>query len=137
MRDVAVHAAVAEQTQDVERAAVGLGVVHRLDIGGVLEEAAVGYGVGYLGQVLEHDAACADVRVTDLAVAHLAVGQADIEAGCGQPGIGAGFKQLVHDGGLGEPDGVSVIALADAVAVEDNERYRFDSRHTLTPERCR
>ena len=91
MFDVAVYAAVAEQTHDVQRAARGLGVGHGLQVGRVFEEAAVGYGVGYPGQILEHDASRADVGVADLAVAHLAFRQAHVEAGGGQPGVGIGF----------------------------------------------
>ena len=137
--DVAVHAAVGEQAEDVQGAIVRLGVVHGLEIGGVLKEAAVGDGVGYLGQVLEHDAARADVRVTDLAVAHLPFGQADVQAGSGEAGIGASAEQLVHDGGLSQVDGVAVVGLAYTVTVEDYQSYGFNrvSHTPLTPEPCR
>ena len=78
--DVAVDAAVGQQPHHMEGGAVLSAVVHGLQIGGVFEEVAVGDGLGDAGQVLEDHAARADVGVAHLAVAHLAVGQAHVQA---------------------------------------------------------
>jgi hypothetical protein len=57
---------------------------------------AVLHGLRDAGQLLIHDAARADVRVADLAVAHLAVRQADVHAGSADLRQRVFSKQLVE-----------------------------------------
>ncbi len=72
-------------------------------------------------QVLEHRPAGAEVEVADLAVAHLAVGQADGGAG----GVEAGMRPLGHESPparhVGGGDGIHGRVRPDAEAVDDDE----------------
>ena len=67
------------------------------------------------------DAACADVEMADLAVAHLAVGQADGWAGGVNRCVGEIFDEGVVGRFAGESDGVALGFGAVAPAVEDSE----------------
>ena len=82
--DMGVYAAVGQQTVQMQGGTVFQAVVHGLVVGLVLEEAAILNGAADAGQILKHHAAAADVGVAHLAVAHLALGQAHIQAGGGQ-----------------------------------------------------
>lgn len=80
---VAVHAARRQQAHDMHRLAGRYGLI---DGGGqhrVGEEVAVGDRFVQPGQILVHDAAGAQVDVADFRVAHLPIGQADIQPGSG------------------------------------------------------
>ena len=66
----------------MERGAVLFAVLHGVDESGILEERAVLYSLGYAHELLIHNAAGAYIGVTDLAVAHLSVGQTDIKTRC-------------------------------------------------------
>ena len=63
--------------------ALRLAGVHGMVVGGIGEKVAVGNGLGDAGQILEHHPACADVGMAHLAVAHLPVRQAYVQAGGG------------------------------------------------------
>ena len=126
-----VDAAVGDQAEQVEaaaRAAPGTlaGGEQRL----VLEEAAVGDRVVDPGQVLLDDRPGAEVQVADLGVAHLAVGQADVAALGGEPGVREALPEPVEDRRLGERDRVAGPGLGEAPAVEDDERDRGDGQRS-------
>ena len=55
-------------------------VLHRLHKGFVFKETAVPHRLGNPGELLIHHAAGADIGMSDLAVAHLPVRQADVHA---------------------------------------------------------
>ncbi len=76
-----------------------------------------------------HDAAGADVEVADLAVAHLAFGQADERAAGVDERVGILAQQAVVGGLAGECDGVGFGFGAVAPAVEDDEDQRFRTCH--------
>ena len=76
--------------------------------GRVARERAVGHGRVDAGQVLQDHAACADGRVADLGIAHLALGQADGGAGGREQPAGTRAGQAVPDRRLGQGDGVVV-----------------------------
>ena len=118
--DMAVHAAVGQQTENVQGLAVRR-VIKGSSIDRILKKRPVLNGLCDARQILKHNAAGADVRVADLAVAHLAVRQADIQPGGGQLRVRPTLQEAVHDRGLSHVNGVAVIRLADAVAVEDDE----------------
>ena len=122
---VAVHAAGGEKPHDVQRVAAVLGIVHSLDIHGVLEELAVLDLLAYLGQDLEHDAARADVRVSDLGVAHLSLRQADLKAACLELGVGILAEQFIQIRLFGGGNGVARSGRSDAVAVKDYKNCFF------------
>ena len=121
VRDMAVHAAVRQQAQKVQRLALGLGSVHGSDVGGIGEEIAVVDRLRDARQGLEHHAAAADVRVADLGVAHLPIRETDVEAGGGELRRGPVRHETVHHGRLRRIDGVRSVVLADAVAIQDDE----------------
>ena len=129
--DVAVHAAVGQQTEDVQRLAARR-IVKSGCIDRIFKEGAVLDGLRDARQVLKHDAAGADVRVADLAVAHLAVRQADIQPGGGQLRMRPALQEAVHDRRFCRVNGVAVVRLADAVAVEDDE-CDFPVAHSQAP----
>ena len=93
---VAVHAAGGEKPHNMQRVAAVLGVVHGLDIHGVFEELAVLDLLTYLGQDLEHDAAGADIRVSDLGVTHLTLGQTYGKTAGLKAGAGVGAEELIQ-----------------------------------------
>ena len=72
---MAVHAAGADKTHQVDGLARVDGGFHVLDQHGVFQHLAVLDALGDEGELLVDDAARAHVGVADLAVAHLAVGR--------------------------------------------------------------
>ncbi len=77
---MAVHTAIRTEAVEVQAAIVCLTVLYRAQEGGILEKIALPDGLGDAGELLINDAACADVQVPDLAVAHLPIRQAHILA---------------------------------------------------------
>ena len=125
MLDMAVDAAGGQKPHDVQRLAVCLGIVHCLDIRLVLEELAVFDLLAHLGQDLEHDAPRADVRVSDLGVAHLPGGQTHVQPGGLKRGVGIFGEETVKVRGVRLVDGVALGWRSDAVAVKDDENSFF------------
>ena len=118
-----VHAAVGGQAHQVELLAGGLDVVvDRLDLG-VVEELVLAHGHVDLDEVLVDHAAGAEVHVSDLGVAHLSVGQADVLAAGLQVAVRILGAQAVDDRRALRPDGVGIIMSALAPTVEDHQKY--------------
>ena len=128
MGDVAVHAAVGEQTHDVQSLTVGLGVFDGLDIDLVFKELAGLDLLGDLRQDLEYHATGANVGVTHLGVAHLALGQAHVKSGGLQLGAGILGKELVKIGLLGLGNGVAGSGRRDAETVQNDKNGFFHKR---------
>ena len=118
---VRMHAARRQQPHQVAGAARGLqrrDEIHKLRIGG---QRAVSQGGVDTWQVLRHDAAGAQVHVTNLGIAHLAVGQADGTA-CGlQHAVRATLQQTVPDRRAGQRNGVVRRGRTLAPAVENTK----------------
>ena len=131
MLDMAVHAAVGQQTENVQGLAVRR-IVKGGSIDRVFKKCPVLDGLCDARQILKHNAAGADVCMADLAVAHLAVRQADIQPGGGQLRVRPALQETVHHRRFGRVDGVSRIRLADAVAIEDDKRD-FLVAHSQAP----
>ena len=115
-----VHAALGDQTQQVEAARVarrGAGVAQHL----VLGEGAVLDRVVDALEVLGHDLAGAQVQVAHLRVAHLALGQAHGGAPRGQLGVRVLLPQLVEHRRVGQLDGVARPGLGQPPAVQDDQ----------------
>ena len=87
---MAVHAAVGEQPQQVQPPARRRGLGKGLAQDGVFLEVAILDRLVDAREVLVNDAAGAQVEVADFAVAHLAGGQADIQAAGAQGGARVG-----------------------------------------------
>ena len=84
---MAVDASIRDQPDKVERSLAIGGRLYRVHQGGVLEEGAIGDRVVDLDQVLFHHAAAAESQVSDFGVAHLAIRQADRQAGSAYQGV--------------------------------------------------
>src|SRR6185437_6909179 len=122
MVEMGVDAAVAAQAEQMELPAAGM--VHRAQQGGVAVEAPIGNGLIEAGDVHLHDAAGADVQVTDLAVAHLTLGQSDERAGGVDEGVGELAQQAVIDRLAGARDGVAFARGTVAPAVKNDQDER-------------
>ena len=105
--------------------AVFLGVFERGFHLRVLHDRVVAAGAVDLHEVLINDAAGADIRVSDLGVAHLSLRQADVKAACLKLGIGILAEQLIQIRLFGGGDGVARSCRSDAVAVKDYKNCFF------------
>ncbi len=123
-----VDATVGYEADEVEGVAA-VGDVHGFEEGGVGEELAGVDGVVDAGDVHADDAAGAEVEVADFAVAHLAVGQADVVVAGVDEGVGVLAEEAVVGGLAGEGDGVAVGFGAVAPAVENGEDDRRCGSH--------
>jgi len=118
---VTVHAAVGEQAEHMQRAAVGHGQVHGFRELRIARELAVGNGLGDARQVLVDDAAGAEIGVPDFGIAHLPHGQADVHARARDQRVRALGPQALEVRRAGVGDGVVAGLFGMAPAVEDDE----------------
>ena len=124
---MAVDAAGADQTHQVDGLARVDGSLHVLDQHGVLEHLAVADGLGDEGQLLVDDAASAQV-------AHLTVGQTDCHAGGVNGGHGVFCHQGIDEGLVGCGHGIAVgLVGGPAKAIHDTEQNRFFGHKNESP----
>jgi hypothetical protein len=129
--DVAVHTAVANQTQQMQTPVAVLGAGEGLDDVLDLVHLALLNGLVDADDVLPDNAAGADVEVTNLAVAHQTLGQADGEGRgfelCVTLGVLAAlFSKLVHVRCVGVENGVALRrggGRGDAPSVDADEGH--------------
>ncbi|MNC47129.1 hypothetical protein D3C75_961740 [compost metagenome] len=127
---MAVDATRGHQAHDVYRFACLHGLVDGAGQRCVGEEVTVFDLFIQTGQVLIHDAAGAEVHVTDFRVTHLAIRQADIQTGSGNQGMGLLLPQTVHDRRFGVQDRVVLLLFPVAVTVQDHQYHGlFLARH--------
>ena len=74
------------------------------------------------GQILLDDRSGTEVQMPDLAVAHLAVGQADGAATGAELCVRVAREQAVHRRRVGQRDGVTGPRWCDPPAIEDDQR---------------
>jgi len=122
--DVRVHAAVAEEADEMELALAA--VLHGLLEERDLVELLVGDEEIDAGDVHVYDAAGADVEMADFTVAHLTFGKADGGAGGLDQGVGE-LRRVRRKWFAREGDGVALGFGAEAPAIEDGEYERFRS----------
>ena len=126
VRIVAVHAAIGNKANQVQRSAVFFDALHRARKRGVFKEAAVLNILGNARQLLINDAPCADVGMAHLAVAHLAVRQADIHARGTDGGIRILREQTVQVRRFCGGNGVAVgLVRHPAKAVHNAKKQRL------------
>ena len=123
---VAMHAAVAQQTHQVNGLAGLLGGIQGMDQGRFLKKLAVLNILGDTGQFLIHDTASAHIQVAHFAIAHLAVRQTHVHAAGAQLGIGVLGLQCVQMWGTLLIDRIALMSRIDAEAIHNNQ-----SRHGL------
>ena len=78
------------------------------------------HSLGDTGQFLIHDAACADVGVTNFRVAHLTSWQANIHAGSLDLGVRIACHQFINVWGICGIDGIAHNAVVDAEAIQNH-----------------
>ena len=98
------------------------GVFERLDDLGIPQDRVVTAGAVDLHEVLIDHAAGADIEVTDLRIAHLTVGQADVLAVGAQLGMGIFFGHGRNVGGMDSRNDVRLVVTAVAPAVENHKK---------------
>src|SRR5258708_37537369 len=124
-----VHAAVGDQTEQMEPPLAHPRMLHRGEQDGMREELAVLDHQVDAGDVHVNDAAGANVEMPDFAVAHLSFRKAD-ERSAGMNERGGIFAQQTVVGGLArERDGVGFGLGAVSPAVEDDEDEWFGTGH--------
>ena len=121
MRLLRMHAAVRNQSEQMQPAFAGARMLHRVQQHGMREELAVLDHQIDAGDVHVHDAAGADVEMADFAVAHLPFGQAhERPAGMNQR-VGILAQQAVIRRLARERDGVGFGFGAVSPAVENDK----------------
>jgi hypothetical protein len=84
-----------------------------------------------VGEVLIYHTTGTEIKVADFAVAHLAVGQADVFTAGADGAARVGGVEVIVERGLRQQRGVAIggglsfTARVDAPAVADDENYRF------------
>ena len=123
--NVGMHTAVRQQTENVQSGIEPLALVDRAHQSRILEEIAVLDGLGDAGQLLIYNAACTDVGVANLGVAHLAVRQTNVQTGCTDIGERVLCENLIEIRLFSSLDGVALGLLAVTEAVHDNQSGRL------------
>ncbi len=126
-----MHATIGDETEKMNLAAAGAGVLHGGDQNRVGEEVAVLDHQLDASAVHVDDTARADIKMTDLTVAHLAIGQADIVSTRVNQCIGVILEQAVVDRFASEGYGVGVGIGTKTPAVENDENKRFGTQRKL------
>jgi hypothetical protein len=122
--DMAVHTAVGDQAQQVQRPAFGRCGEDRAHQGRVGQEGLVGDGIVDEDQVLAHDASAAQGEVPHLGITHLTVGQANPAPGGVEDGERITEQVLVEPRGTGRCNGIVQFAWVDPEAVHDHKDDR-------------
>ena len=128
MVDVAVHAAVAHQAQQMQAGRNGLGKCGFQY--GVLTHRAVLDGIIHAAKILIHHAPRTQIQVTYFGIAHLPVGKAHVFPGSAQQAVGIVGKEVISKRGISQNSGVTVFfrdirpqrIAAPAVANDKNDR---------------
>ncbi|MNS98861.1 hypothetical protein D3C72_1332420 [compost metagenome] len=129
---VAVHAARRQQPHDMHCFAGLHGLIDRCRQRWVSEEIAFFDFFIQPGQILINDAPGPQVDVPDFRVAHLTVRQANIQPGCGDKSMRLLLPQAIHHRRFGVHNGVVLLLLTVAVAVQDHQYHRFFvARHCI------
>ena len=126
---VGMHAAIADEAEEMETLALGFFKgFHKHRHGG---QFAIADAFVDAGQILIHHASRAEIEVAHFAVAHLAVGQAHVFAAGTDGAHRIGGIEVVVVRGAGQQGGIAIgyglsfTAGVDAPAVTDNENNRF------------
>ncbi|KAF5036968.1 hypothetical protein DSECCO2_569630 [anaerobic digester metagenome] len=122
MIEVAVHAAVGDKAHEMHPAAGGARRGGKIGKHSVGSQFPLFHGDVDAGHVLVDDPSRADVHVTDLGVAHEAVGQAHGPPRTGERRARVGGKQPVQVRGPGQGHGVARAGRGQTPAVEDEEQ---------------
>ena len=123
---VTVHAARGDQAHNVQRAAVLLDTVHDGEQCLILKKVSVLDITRDARELLIDDTPCADVRMSDLGVAHLPVRQTDVLPRCLDFRMLELLHQAVEYRRLCHGDGIvlQIVRIAISESIHDDERNR-------------
>ena len=124
VRDVAVDSAVREQALQMQRGAVLLDVLNCLQECFVFKEVPVLYCFCNHCQVLINDPARADVKVSDLGVAHLPLRQSYVKPAGLERRSRVFGEYLIQMRLVSRRDGVALLARVDPVPVQYHQHCR-------------
>ena len=116
---MAMHAAVAQKSHQMQTVTLCLGLTQRIEQHGIMIEPAFVDVFVDQSQILEDNAAGTENHMAHFRVAHLTRRQADIDTGHGQARIGIIAQQSIEIGRGRIGDGVEVFARIDAEAVQE------------------
>ncbi len=120
--DVRVHAAVADEADEVDGFIIGFGIIDGCQQRFVVVQFAFAHGFIDACQFLPHDAAGADIEVTHFRVAHLAFGQAHVFAVRDEGTVRVLLHQTVEKGRICLIYSVCAVFWTESPAVEDEEK---------------
>ena len=126
-----VDAAVRDEPEQVHVAASLARTLECADERRVLEERTVADRDVHALEILEQDPTGADCEMTDLGVAHLALGQAHGLTRCLQGRVRIAAPEPVEDRCLRELDRIARPGRRAAPTVEDDERYEVDAARQI------
>ena len=121
---VAVHAAIGEQTEDMQARPILLCVVHRLQECFVFKETAALDFLRDPDQILVHDPAGTYIQMTHLGTAHLSVWETNGQAAGITLREGVFLHQPIHYRRICQRDGIVFRLLTQAIAIEDQQDSR-------------
>ena len=128
--DVGVDVAVGQQAHEVHGLALSIGN-QVLPGSGCVQGTVLDAFAHQLG-TLRVDLTAAQCVVADFGVAHIVIaGQTDSSAVGLQPGIGAGSKQVVQSGGVGNLDSIAAAAVTLADTIHDYQNNGFFHEYYL------
>ena len=128
---IRMHAAVRKQPKKMQAASAGLRILHGLEQNRMRKEFAILDHQLNARAVHVNDAASADIQMSDFAVAHLSVRQADGWAAGLNKRVGIFAQQAVIDRLTGKCDGIGFGFGAVTPSVEDDEDERFRGRDII------
>ncbi len=123
-----MHAAVAEQSEEMQRPAGALGVRAGLEECGLGEEAPVGDRFVDADQVLLDHTSGAKVEVPHLGVAHLPYGKSHGKTGRVEQGARRARPERIPRRHLRHRDGIALTRLPMTEAIDHYQHYRTDFR---------
>src|SRR5215470_13964026 len=129
MINVRVDAALGEQSKNVQASFTAARMLHGREQNGVAEELAILDHQVDARDVHVNDAPGTDVEMADLAITHLAVGQADIVSAGLDERVGILVQQAVVIGLASKRNGIGLGFGAVSPAIEDDEDERFGTDH--------
>src|SRR5512132_4680726 len=127
-----MDAAVRDEPEQVDVGATLLRSLERSDERGVLEERPIRDRAVHALEVLVENAAGADRQMADLRVAHLAVRQPDRLTGGLERRVRVSRPEGVEHRRLGQLDRIPRAGGRDAPPIEDDERYKRESRAAVS-----
>ena len=132
MADMTVHPAVGNKPEQMHRRTLDSGAAENPGQRLVFEKIPGFNGPVDSGEILIDDAACADVEMPHLGIAHLPNRQTHRAVVGDQGRGGPGGLPAVHVGRAGKMDGVAFPRFPNPPAVENSQQYRRDLLHRFS-----